>query len=234
MLIQIICLAVMYVLVVGVIPFSISASAVSNSLNIFPPPPGSKPFGISYSDHVKNFWKWLLALPADNTPFNDKTGEKCAIGQSNTSSKVFYLAPNGGGADVRTCKVPAGKGLLIPVMHGEYSLPESPGSTPNQLPDIAKNDQDKVNSLYLKIDDKEYMMNNLTKYRTNSSGPFEVTFANKGLFDVNNVGKTTAAADGWYIITEPITKGNHTIHFKSSLQTDPAYVTDIKYNIISK
>jgi hypothetical protein len=55
-------------------------------------------------------------IPAKDNPIKDPTGEKCAIGQSNTSSPVFYLAYNNGGFSQRTCKVPAGKALFIPVM----------------------------------------------------------------------------------------------------------------------
>jgi hypothetical protein len=225
----------MCVLVVGVIPFAISASAASNSLNIFPP--GSNPYGLSYSEHVKRFWKWILAIPENNNPFNDPTGEKCATDQSNTSSSVFYLAPNGGGHSERTCKVPVGKGLVIPVMHVEYSQFEAPGASADDLSVSAKKDQDKVNSLYLKIDNKEYMMNNLTKYRTHTE-PFETTWPDKALFGIDKGGNSTVVADGWYIITEPLTKGNHTINFKSSLLPDPSgaegYATDIKYNIIAE
>ena len=53
-------------------------------------------------------------------------------------------------------------------------------------------------------------------------------------------GVSKAVADGFYIITEPLTKGTHTIHFKSSLIcpdpdcSDPNYVQDIKYNIIAE
>ena len=248
MLNEILYLAMMSLLVVGVIPFSTStsASATLNSLNIFPP--GSNPYGLSYSDHVKGFWKWILAIPANNNPF---TGANCAIGQSNTSSPVFYLAPNDGAkeSEARICEVPAGKGLFIPVMHVEYSIPEvRNGTKPEELAGIAKNDQDRVNSLYLKVDDREYMMNNLTKYRT-QTGPFKVTFADPGIFSIdskthpeifshNKDGKTDAAADGYYIITEPIPKGSHTIHFKSSMLPDQngegAYATDITYKINAK
>ena len=77
MQIQILCLAVMSVLIVGVIPFAISAATASNSLNIFPP--GGNPYGLSNSEHIKNFWKWILAIPAKDNPFNDNTGEKCAL-----------------------------------------------------------------------------------------------------------------------------------------------------------
>ena len=236
MLNQILCLAVMSVLIVGVIPFSISVWAASNSLNIFPP--GGNPYGLSYSDHIKNFWRWILAIPAKDNPFNDNTGEKCALGQSNLSSSVFYLAPNGGGHSERTCKVPAGKGLLIPVMHVETSEFETPGASPQELSDAARKDQDKTNSLYLKIDDKEYLMNNLTKYRTHTE-PFETTWPDKAIFGIEKGGNSTIVADGWYIITEPLAKGNHTIYFKSSLLPDPTtgaegYATDIKYNIIAE
>jgi hypothetical protein len=236
MLNQILCLAVMSVLIVGVIPFSISVWAASNSLNIFPP--GGNPYGLSYSDHIKNFWRWILAIPAKDNPFNDNTGEKCALGQSNLSSSVFYLAPNGGGHSERTCKVPVGKGLMIPVMHVETSEFETPGASPQELSDAARKDQDKTNSLYLKIDDREYMMNNLTKYRTHTE-PFETTWPDKAIFGIEKGGNSTIVADGWYIITEPLAKGNHTIYFKSSLLPDPTtgaegYATDIKYNIIAK
>ena len=205
-------------LVVGVIPFAISAAAASNSLNIFPP--GGKPYGLSYSEHIQDFWKWILAIPAKDNPFNDDTGEKCAIGQSNMNSSVFYLAPNGGGHSDRTCNVPVGKGLIIPVMHVECSELESPGASHEELSDCCKGDQDKVNSLYLKIDDKEYKYDNLTKYRTHTE-PFEATWPDQAIFGIEKGGISTVVADGWYIITEPVAKGNHTIHFKSSLRPDP-------------
>jgi hypothetical protein len=86
----------------------------SKSVNIFPP--GSKPYGLTFAEHQKNFWKWVLEIPANESPVNDRTGEKCANGQSNTNSSVFYLSMNNGGISERTCKVPVGKGLLIPVM----------------------------------------------------------------------------------------------------------------------
>jgi hypothetical protein len=233
---QILNLAIICLLIVGVaIPLSISVWATSNSLNIFPPE--GNPYGLSYSEHIKNFWKWILAIPAKDNPFNDNSGEKCALGQSNMSSSVFYLAPNGGGHSERTCKVPVGKGLFIPVMHVEISDFESPGASPQDLSDAARKDQDKVNSLYLKVDDKEYKYDNLTKYRTHTE-PFETIWPDKGLFGIEKGGNSTVVADGWYIMTEPLAKGNHTIYFKSSLPPDPSgaegYATDIKYNIIAE
>jgi hypothetical protein len=148
-----------------------------------------------------------------------------------------YLAPNGGGHSDRTCNLPVGKGLMIPVTHVECSEFESPGASPMELTDCAKRNQDKVNSLYLKMDDKEYKFDNLTKYRTRTES-FETSWPNKALFGIEKGGNSNIVADGWYIITEPVTKGNHTIYFKSSLLPDPitgaeGYATDIRYNTIA-
>jgi hypothetical protein len=218
-------------------PLALSAVTGSNSVNIFPP--GSKPYGLTYADHQKNFWKWSLAIPAKDNPVNDPTGEKCANGQTNTNSSVFYLAFNNGGVSERTCKVPAGKGLLIPVMQVEKSDKELPGASVEELDKSAKKDQDSVNSLYLKIGDKEYTYEDLLKYRTHTDD-FEVVFPDKGIFGVIKGGPSKAVADGFYIITEPLAKGTYPIHFKSSLIcpdpdcSDPNFVQDIKYNIIAE
>jgi hypothetical protein len=48
-------------------------------------------------------------------PWDEQDGRNCANGQSGSNSSVFYLSGNGGGVSERTCKVPAGKGLFIPV-----------------------------------------------------------------------------------------------------------------------
>jgi hypothetical protein len=220
-----------------IISFTLSPVLGSNSVNIFPP--GGKPYGLSYSDHIENFWKWSLAIPAKENPINDPTGDKCANGQSNTNLSVFYLGFNNGGISERTCRVPAGKGLLIPVMQVEKSDKEAPNLSIEGLDKSAKKDQDSVNSLYLKIDDKEYKYENLTKYRTRTDA-FEVVFPDNGIFGVLEGGVSKAVADGFYIITQPVTKGTHTIHFKSSLIcpdpdcSDPNFVQDIKYNIIAE
>jgi hypothetical protein len=199
----------------------------------------SKSYGLTYAEHEKNFWKWALSMSAAENPVNDPTGEKCANGQSNTNSSVFYLAFNNGGKSERSCKVPAGKGLLIPVMQVEISDKEAPGSTVEGLHSIAKKDQDSVNSLYLKVGDKEYNYQDLLKYRTHTDA-FDVTFPDKGIFGVIEGGPSKVVADGFYILTEPLKKGSYPIHFKSSLIcpdpdcADPNFVQDIKYNITAE
>lgn len=207
----------------------------STSVNIFPP--GSEPYGLPYAKHIENFWKWILSIPAKDNPINDLTGEKCATGQSNTNSSLFYLAFNNGGISERTCKVPAGKGLFIPVMQVELTEKDVPGATIEELKLSAKTDQDSVNSLYLKIGDKEYNFEDPRNYRTATDG-FDINYADSGIFGIVEGGPTTGVADGYYIMTDPLQRGNYTVHYKSSLSclepgcAEPNFAQDIKYNII--
>jgi hypothetical protein len=231
------CLVLLAFLSVLTITFEVPPVAASNSVNIFPP--GSKPYGLEYSKHIENFWKWSLAIPAGENPIDDPTGEKCNNGQSNTNSSVFYLAFNNGGISERTCEVQVGKGLLIPVMQVEFSDKETPGATPEELKLAAKTDQDSVNSLYLKVGDKEYSYEDLRPYRMNTD-IFEVNYADNGIFGVIEGGPSKVAADGYYILTEPLQKGNYTVHYRSSLIcsdpgcAEPNFAQDIKYRIVAK
>ena len=212
----------------------ISFAAGENSVNIFPPE--SKPYGLSYEQHVKNFWKWIISLPQDKNPWADQTGKNCVIGQLETNASVFYLSGNGGGKSDRTCKVPAGKGLFIPVSPMEISDKEAPNRSIEDLHKIAKKDQDSVTSLYLKIDDKEYTRQDLSKYRIPTEN-FEVTFPKNAIFGATE-GISKAVADGYYVITELLKKGNYTILYKSSLicpEIDciqPNFAQDIKYTLV--
>lgn len=215
----------------------LSPVAAATSLNIFPP--DSKAYGLSYSQHIENFWKWVMGIPAKENPVNDQTGEKCATGQSNSNSSVFYLTFNNGGTSERVCKVPAGKALFIPVSQALISNIDLPTAKPSELKNGVKADQDSVNSLYLKIGDKEYNFNEL-KAKRNPTDIFNVTIADNGIFAAVKGGLTKAAADGYYVITEPLLKGNYTVHYKSSLYCpgegclETNFAQDIKYNIIAQ
>lgn len=211
---------------------SLSFGQNGNIVDIFPP--DSKPFGLSYEDHIINQWKFLLSTPADQNPMEDKTGERCTYGQDLSNSSVFHLSGNAGGTSEITCKIPAGLGLVINIISVEASEAESPNSTIEDLHAIAKNDQEHVTSTYLKINDQDFK--DLKKYRFHTD-VFDVIFPENAIFGAS-AGPSKAVADGYYVITKPLTPGNYTIVVKGSLVClepdclEPAFATEMKYNLI--
>ena len=206
----------------------------STSVDLFPVT--SKPYGLSYEDHLMNYNKYILSIPVDKNPAEDPTGERCTYGQDTSNSSLFYLNGNSGGVTEKTCAIPEGLALFIPLITVEASAAENPGATITDLHEIAKDDQDSVNSLYLKINDKEFKYEDLLKYRTHTKD-FQVTFPENAFFGAPP-GPTTVVADGYHVITEPLAAGNYTIQFKGSLVcleadcTEPIFATDNIYKLI--
>jgi hypothetical protein len=204
------------------------------SIEIFKPT--ENPFSQSYEDHIKNYWKFICRLPKDKNPVIDNNGQKDEIVNQNSNAPVFYLnfSRNGGSFVERTCKVPAGKGLFIPVMCVEVSDKEVQNSTPERLKTIAKKDQDSVkNDLSVRLDGNE--VSNLRSFRV-STDVFQIEFPENAIFDVSP-GSSQAVADGFYIITKPLSPGTHTIDFKGSLESteedsiEQNYSVNVKYTL---
>jgi len=186
--------------------------ALAETLAIYPPE--AKPFGLSFSDHAINYWRWLISIPADQAPFDDTTGERCSNGQLNSNSSVFYLTGvGGGGKESRICEVPEGKGIFIMTESSGYSKLEKPGYTLDELKEEAKKDVDKNFNINLTIDGHEYTTDDLQKYRV-ASPVYNVTFPLNPIFGIS-IDKPTitqSASNDIFVITHPITKGNHIIH----------------------
>lgn len=188
----------------------------SNSVGIFPP--NSKPFGLSYEDHIKNYWKFALSLPNDVNPWNDETGKMCRNGQESLNSSIFYLPASGGGNFTRVCKIPAGSGIFIPVLVGEFSLLElGKDAKAKDLQGFAKNDQENMHVFTLDMGAKKLATEDLRKYGIVTS-LFNLIFPENNLFGTEP-GSTTAAADGYYVITEPLKKGTYMIRTNGEMCT---------------
>ena len=191
----------------------------SNTIGIYPP--NTKPYGISYEDHIKNYWKFVIKFPNKSNPWTDETGKMCRNGQEELNSSIFYLPTGGGGNFERVCKIPAGVGIFIPVLVGEFSLLESnKGTKPEDLRSTAKNDQENMHVFTLAIGDKKLETEDMKKYGV-LTGLFNLTFPKDNLFGVAIPGNTStlAGADGYYVITEPLPKGTYVIKTNGEMCT---------------
>lgn len=193
-------------------------------------PLDSKPYGMSYSDWSIKFWQWYHKIPITPPPHpgDDPTGAGCIKSQE---GPVWLLAGSAGSKQTRNCTVPYGKALLLTPIEVECSFAENPTlKTEAELRSCAKSDQDKVNSLALTVDGVS--ISNVSKYRV-ASPLFNFT-----LPENNNLGLdpqvTQAVSDGYWIILEPLTKGNHTIISTGAI-IDPtgvySFVSDVTWHI---
>jgi len=189
--------------------------------------PNSKPYGLSYEEHIIKDWKRNLSTPIDKNPMEDKTGERTFYG-SEPNSQLVYLSGNSGGSTERNFKVRSGLGCFISVGDAVYSEGEKPGSTVEQLQALAKQDQDNVTDVSLKIDDQEFNSEDLKKYRFHT-GEFDVEFPQNALFGARP-GHSKAVADGYYVITKPLNQGKHTIITKMTV-SEPTWNSEVKYNL---
>ncbi len=188
--------------------------------------PKSNPYGRTYEEHIIGDWSRNLSLPLDENPMEDNTGER--IHGVSTNSPLVYLSGNTGGTSVRNCGIKSGVGCFISIGDAVYSQGEKPGSTVGELHALAKQDQDNVTDLYLKIDDKEFKFEDLKAYRFHTKD-FEVNFPQNGLFSAKP-GPSKAVVDGYYVITKGFDRGKHTIVTKASV-SDPSWNSEVTYNL---
>jgi hypothetical protein len=199
-----------------------------------------KPFGMSYENWTIQFWRWLCSIPADRNPVTDRTGIHC--GEAQVGGPLFNLAFSDMGGAERTCTLPAGQHLLIPLNVVLVSFAEFPGATSDEeLKNLAKEDESSNPFIFLSVDGKDSSqleligggnLTDLTQFRVPSRA-FNVNITDNPIFGVP--GPTRAVSDGYWVILEPLSPGPHQIHFKARL-TNPLtdrlfYSTDVKYTI---
>jgi hypothetical protein len=210
------------------IPLFLNISNASTAFKIFPL--DSKPYGMSYSDWSIKFWQWFYGIPMSPPPHpgDDPTGAACTKSQG---GPVWYLSGSSGSKQTRSCTVPYGKALLLTPIDVECSFAENPTlKTEGELRSCAKSDQDQVNSLKLIVDGVS--LSNISKYRV-ASPIFNLTLPAN-----NNLGLdpqvTESVSDGYWIILEPLPKGNHTI-ITSGAIIEPtgvySFVSDVTWKI---
>jgi hypothetical protein len=131
-------------------------------------PVNSMPYGMTYGEWSVKWWHWAVSIPTATNPLLDPTGEHCNVGQS---GNVWFLAGTAGsGSATRTCAIPAGKAIFLPILN-QFDCCES-GQT---VADMRKNvtyQIDNVTSMDFKLDGVS--LQNLFSYRSPSPGTFDL------------------------------------------------------------
>jgi hypothetical protein len=192
-------------------------SAVADSIN-----PGvfardSSPYGIPYGKWLAKWWNWTSSIPAPQHPRDDYTPEKCTMNQE---GPVWFLADQLGGREERTCTIPAGKSIFIPLLVGEceFSTPELKSDEDLRRCASAGNEYGVIEAT---VDGDK--LKNLDQYRT-QSGFFNITIAQGNIYETPP-GTFRGFADGFFVFLEPLPPGEHRVDLKVSVLNpiDPSY-----------
>ena len=182
--------------------------------------PGDKPYNQTFNKWVEEWFNWFLSIGDINGghPRNSYSPEKCSWNQ--TSGPVWNLADGADRANVdqpeiRECKVPAGKALLVQIVGSNCSTVEG-----------YKNEQELRNCavwildraiISASIDGTEIM--NTIKNPTDKDKfyikPFDtnVTYAPHNIYGYKP-GTYPGMEAGYFLFVKPLKPGNHQIEFK--------------------
>ncbi len=224
------CLIILTWSIIFISPFRIEASVSDQSIY----PIDSKPYGLSYGEWTAKWWQWAYSIPTNDNPTADETGAKCGVGQNDTN--VWFLSGTGGGKATRTCTIPAGKAILIPLLNVQCSYITDPAlKSESELRECAKEDQDKGTNLQASIDG--VAIPDLKKYRVQSP-LFNITYPKDNVAGVPQ-GTSQAISDGYWILIKPLSAGKHEIRASGSIAdftaTGPLnFISDVKYDVSVK
>jgi hypothetical protein len=169
-------------------------------------PAGSTVAGKTIGQWTADWWNWAGAGPAN--VFTDTTG---AAATQNQSGPVFFLAGTQGGTPVtRTFEIPSGKFVLFPLINIIVAAGPDVGFTDTRQEATAFADAQSTATFVANIDGTD--VPDLASHR--EASPTNFTYVvNAGTSGFPAGTYTDANSDGYWLMLEPLSAGEHTIHF---------------------
>lgn len=172
---------------------------------VTPLPVGASVDGASQAALTVSWWQWAMALPVE--PHLDPDGSLCASGQRGA---VWFLAGTDGTGNVtRTCRIPLGVHLLVPVA-SRYATrsfaPKEGEGIPgcDELQEHAAMPADGLLKAVVVLDGIE--VDGITAHRVRSQGCFDPY---PGYPAAEGKPPPLAAGDGYWLLIPPLRPGTH-------------------------
>lgn len=162
------------------------------------------------------WWNWALAAPPEQNPITDPDGRNCALGQQ---GKIWFLAGSFGETVTRTCRIPPGKALFVPLFN---SLWWADAATPTiEEVRAAANLDVGDSSVDVRLTVDGVPLADPFAYRAQSPpGGFRFVSLPGSMADVG-FGLTPgpydpAVSDGYWVLVNRLTPGHHTIRIEAT------------------
>lgn len=200
-----------------------------------------RPYNYSFNYWVEKWFGWFLSLPNDEGnatlthPRDNYSPEKCSWNQDPIGPAWMLPDGKGGnGVEMRNCKIPEGKAILIQIVgsncseeeKAEYKIYEKLLGCANWVLSEAE-----INAA---IDGKEVMnTQNKDKFFVQ---PFltNITYAKSNIYGARE-GTYRGMEAGYFLFVKPLPVGNHTIQFNESVinpkDVNDKRISNVQYNI---
>jgi len=213
--------------VVGTFISTILGSTIASAATFAPPLP-TAPHLRSYSSWAALWQQWAIGTPAVNNPVLDTTGVNCAVNQPVPG--VFFLAGTfDGSAVTRSCTVPVGTSLLIPLLNAAYFAQQT--DPPELRTEAFVRSQvtcvEAAPVLSLTVDGQT--LPNPQSYLEKST-LFSLNLPAGNIFGAPAQVLSPSVDEGYYAFVEPLSPGNHTVHFTAS-SSACGITQDATYNL---
>jgi hypothetical protein len=191
-------------------------------------PPQSRPHGRSYSEWSAEWWRWVLTIPPGSNPVLDLTGEHCAVNQAD---HVWFLAGafNSGEPVTRSCTIPTGRALLVPLINDAYfAFPDDPPETRTEEY-VRAQVACAENATFSLVEVDGAAVRDPGRY-FEQSVVFEVVLQEDNLFGAPAGFTLSPSVDaGYYLFLTPLPPGEHTLHWR--VTSGCGFSQDITYHL---
>jgi len=171
----------------------------------------SSPFGTPYAEWINKWWNWNQGIPSSQHPRDNFTALKCT---SNQNGPVWFLPDILTGKEERSCTIPAGKAILVPLLTGEcHNDGIPPIMTNDELRNCAR-EGDEFGVISATLDGQA--LQNLDQYRT-QTGFGNITIVKDNIFKNKPGTFNSSNADGFFVFLEPPSPGKHDLILKTSV-----------------
>lgn len=186
-------------------------------------PPHQAVADLSQADWSRAWWQWAGSFDAADSPVADRSGRNCHLKQD---GPVWFLAGTYGTArTVRTCTVPSGKYLFFPLIN-YVVMPGSKEASCSvccpRFTQTAKAITDEPSSLILDVDGRR--VEQLASYRQATRECFDMGARAQPRYRI-----FPSAANGYYVMLQPLSPGKHVLNFGGVL---PGMSQAVTYTLI--
>lgn len=187
-----------------------------------------KVYGKTIGNWGHAWWQWALNFPTADNPILLDGNVDCSAGQS---GKVWYLAGTFGGSADRTCSIKKGKAIFFPLLNGIFWTPLDP-NVPEDCTDesscrgVSAN-IDAITSWTCIVDDTPCVWFVQVVRAQSDARPVNLPDGSIAVTDFGYAAgvREISIADGYWVMLDPLSRGNHTIHFTSNAPGFSLYVT---------